>query len=306
MKYIYIVLFVFFKFLGYSQIPYATQQPKWCFPIYTKDASGRKDTVYIGDDPHAQNGNASNPAYNDINFGEKWIIPSFPNAFNIATYYWISPTDSLMKVDIENYTISQQLHYSLTMNNVILPVSFYWDLSKLRSDSLPFPNQSPAPRAQIEVTFLTGNYSVGGNHGLYCNISIPTVVSDSIVNPPCMCYTKDSLQLLDPNNSSSPQTFVLGFDVVPWSGQQSAGIREEKKQDFKIFPNPVNSILKILSPNNDKYRISIFNSIGQNIMELNFEHLFSFDFTTLNNGIYLVKIFDSKGDIVANKKIIKQ
>lgn len=293
----------------FAQIPYATQQPKWCFPIYAEDATGKKDTIYIGDDPTAKNGNSANPIFNDIQFGEKWIIPQNGSDFNLATYYWISPTDSVMKVNINNYLISNNLYYTITLSNVTLPVKFKWDKNRLRSDSLPFPNQAPLPRGQINITFPVGNYWVE-DPNVSCNINIPIIVSDTIKSQ-CYCYAKDSLTLLDPFGNPNPQSFFLGFEVLPWVGNSPTGIKVNIHQtDFSVAPSPFTNYIQVTSKSKSvgfgEYYIIIYNSMGSEIISTNFTNTTTnINTSDFDNGIYCIKVLGEKGELLDLRKIIK-
>ena len=298
-----------YKIILNAQIPYATQQPKWYFPIYAIDATGKRDTVYIGDDPNAQQGNAANATYNDVLFGEKWIIPQNPNVFNLTTYYWISPTDSAMKVDINNFNVSNYLYYTISLSNVTLPVTFKWDVNKLRSDSLPFPNQVPLPRGQIYITFPIGNYWVQ-DPNVNCNINIPIVVSDTIKSQ-CNCYAKDSLTLLDPFNNPNPQSFYLGFQVLPWTGNIPTNVIENHRENiFSITPNPFVNFIEISLNSKSseflKYNVIIFNGFGDEVIRTSFTNAnLKISTNNLTNGLYFIKLFKENGELLSIKKVIK-
>ncbi len=79
------------------------------------------------------------------------------------------------------------------------------------------------------------------------------------------------------------------------------------RQDFmydhsiQIFPNPVNSVLKITSPNRIDNAL-IYNMQGQIISEVN--HSNELDFSAFQAGMYMVKIVSEKGVKIQN--IIKQ
>lgn len=294
------LLFSLVLFLSINaQIPYATQQPKWYFPIYAKDAFGTMDTVYIGDDPTAQSGNSNDPFYDDINFGEKWIIPSDPNIFRLSTYSWVNPKDSAMKVDIGNYNIINYLYYSITLDSVRFPVTLYWDLQRLRSDSLPFMDQGGGvPKAQLEIDY-------GGviTTSVGCNWHV--TVSDSLKSN-CGCCTKDSLVLEDWFTNPGRLSQGISITIVPWTGQEPVSIREYTMSNFTIFPNPFIDEIRIISTsdiNSSINQVIITNSIGVELIRSTVVNFVSTK--NLNSGLYYIKLLNDKGELIEVKKIIK-
>lgn len=82
------------------------------------------------------------------------------------------------------------------------------------------------------------------------------------------------------------------------------GIKENNLQyEFKISPNPANSILSITS-DVEYNSIKIINSIGQAVA--NFENKpNTISVSELSNGIYFIQLFDKKGIILKTEKFIK-
>ncbi|MBA3664805.1 MAG: T9SS type A sorting domain-containing protein [Bacteroidetes bacterium] len=297
---IFILLIFFFSKNVVAQIPYASQQPKWAFPIYAKDALGQKDTIYIGYDPTSTYG--IGPGYDDLNFGEKWFIPSLPNSFAVGTGVWVSQNDSVLKVDIHKVSSGNTYYYQVYLSNVKMPVTFKWDLSKLRSDSLPFPSQNPLPKAQLNVTFPAGNWWIG-NPGTSCNISIPVVVSDTINTISCNCYAKDSLQILDPWNNPSPISFYFQIDLVPWTGTKPTGIKNNFiDSEFKIYTDFSDNVN--ISGSNSKYKVEITDMFGNILLEQLSEGTTIIKTDIYARGIYVVHINKIGEAITEVKKII--
>lgn len=308
-KNIFISVFVIYNCFLFAQIPYATQQPKWYMAVYVKDATGKKDTVYIGHDLSAQNGSGT-PQFNDANFGEIYFTPQNPNQFKLATFYWSSPSDSLGKVDIQNFFFTNQLYYTISFDSVTFPVIITWDLAKLRSDSLPFPNQGlNIPEAQIEL-----NYPGGQMYITYpvmtCNQNLPIIVSDTI-NSSCYCFTKDSLVLADFFGNPAKQTAGIDFYVKPWTGQTPLSIKENKYNNFfTIAPNPFTNFIQVILNSKPieftSYNVIIYNSIGNEIIRTSFtDTITNINTVDLTNGIYCIKVLSEKGELLYLKKIIK-
>lgn len=90
-----------------------------------------------------------------------------------------------------------------------------------------------------------------------------------------------------------------GFFIVKNSALNSMNF--EKDYELKIYPNPTNEILNIVSKNYQIIDLKIFNQFGQ-LVKAKYEiydNNFSFDLSNLSDGIYLLKINDS-----TTKKII--
>lgn len=73
-----------------------------------------------------------------------------------------------------------------------------------------------------------------------------------------------------------------------------------QKNNFSVFPNPVNDILNI-QMDSDIKNIEVFSLQGQLVMQ---STLKSFSLNSLNHGVYLVKITDVNG-VIVTQKIIK-
>jgi len=109
--------------------------------------------------------------------------------------------------------------------------------------------------------------------------------------------------------------FVKGYvettiEIVSDLGTQTiaVNINEELLDDvgennvasFEVYPNPMNNTLYI---NGNVRDVTIFNAVGQQVLFI--ENRTEIDVTTLNDGLYFVRISDSKGNSVV-KKIVKR
>jgi blue copper oxidase len=76
------------------------------------------------------------------------------------------------------------------------------------------------------------------------------------------------------------------------------------KNNFSIYPNPTTGILNIKSKDNDKFSITIFNTLGKGIEETqSIQHL-QLNINNYPTGIYFIQI--QTGNNLITKKIIKQ
>ena len=70
---------------------------------------------------------------------------------------------------------------------------------------------------------------------------------------------------------------------------------------MKIYPNPTNQFISF-SNNIELTSAEIFNLVGQKVLKLNPTQN-SFDLSSLSNGIYILKVEDTKGNQGAIKII---
>jgi len=91
-----------------------------------------------------------------------------------------------------------------------------------------------------------------------------------------------------------------GFFLVKGS---DLGISDSDETGFSIYPNPSKNNITIKSTTEPVSEISIYNVLGQRVLKLNFSNSFSenIDISSLNSGMYLVKI----NDLVSQRLIVK-
>jgi len=82
------------------------------------------------------------------------------------------------------------------------------------------------------------------------------------------------------------------------------GLTKETKKDFTIFPNPTNSILNIQS-NNPIQKVSVYNYLGELVLEENGQALNQINVEQLNKGIYVVRMTGKDGNVF-NGKFVKE
>ncbi len=95
------------------------------------------------------------------------------------------------------------------------------------------------------------------------------------------------------------------FQIISKDNIAVAGIQKViLDTDIQVFPNPVNKILEIkVTDAIELTKVSIFNTTGQKVLETT-NSLEKVSLSTLNSGIYTVKIATQQG--IAYKKIIKK
>lgn len=107
-----------------------------------------------------------------------------------------------------------------------------------------------------------------------------------------VCFVNDSIGFTCGTNGS-----ILRF------GSSTMNIHESENDFLTVYPNPVNSILRIENKSSNEIQsVRIFNSIGEQVLstsKLNSE----IDFSRFENGIYFLEVMTSQG--IFREKIIK-
>lgn len=141
-----------------------------------------------------------------------------------------------------------------------------------------------------------------------------------IINPNPSGFSANDVGLLGLNAFSLPDFLVGRHDSVMLFLLDKAGVRHyrhtikyyQKPYDFKeenivVFPNPVKSRLYIKSINSQLFKtgnIFIYALDGSLIASRTYANgVIDFDFDTLPQGVYILKIYDGK--VFVTKKIIK-
>ncbi len=277
-------------------IPWAIQQPKWVFPIYAKDATGKRDTIYYSYDP-----TASNSPYDNPDLGEQWVLPD--TDFCMGTHYSYTTTfDSIIKVSARNDTY---LGGEIQLIQAVFPVTFYWDVNLLHSDSLPYPSQAVFPNAWVGIGYGNGTYAVANDTNFSCNISWPVVLTDTVDKGYCPCHVRDSLVLNDWTGNPFPQDNYFFIAIDPWH-QCSMGVDEIPSQLIEIFPNPTNDLVYLSYKSDLKLvQYKIINLLGKTCGEGLFDGK-EINLSHLNDGMYYLQLYQNDRNYIFSKPLIKQ
>ena len=295
-------IFIFSLFASFSvgllaqsyPIPGAAQQPAWVFPFFLEDAHGNKDTLYIGYDSLASQCFC---AGDDLAFGELWFNLDSVN-FHAFTYENIV---SAVKVNILPDLGPNSFYFTVGAWNAYYPIKFSWIVSLLRSDSIPFPDQYPLPRAQINLEWFSG---VNSLHTATCG-SNPIVITDT-AQATCLCQYRDSIVIYNHFNDTNRVDMAVAIQVAQWSGRNLVGFKEINNEDRTIvFPVPANDFLfvKEYQPN---FNFEILDAKGIILKEGYISNNIKRKIlvSDIASGFYIIRIFDENK--VVNKKIIIQ
>ena len=93
----------------------------------------------------------------------------------------------------------------------------------------------------------------------------------------------------------------LGEQIVSIIWNCTIGLEENNVLNVELYPNPVNNVLTVKGDNIVK--VAIFNALGQEVVAV--ENRNEIDVTSLNNGLYFVRVTDVNGNVSVNK-IVKE
>ena len=221
--------FVILPITALSQIyivPNAQIQPKWVFPLWFENGDGQKDTLYFCYDPASASNGYSNDS--DTLMGEI-LIPVNPAKFQVS-FEAVGANESLMnKVDV-NYDLNFAA-ITILFQNITLPFTLSWDPILFYSDSIPFPDQDPSPRAQGKLWF---DLPMQVDE---CSFSVPILMTDTTLNPSAYCQKTDSVVFF-----GSAASYLI-FSVHPWTGIWLGIDSLRPAGNFSLFPNPANNLI---------------------------------------------------------------
>ena len=78
------------------------------------------------------------------------------------------------------------------------------------------------------------------------------------------------------------------------------------KNSMSVYPNPVNDLLKVTTGLNENVTINIVDMYGKKLVSKKTSNTASFDLSTFASGVYLVTIYNQKGEMVKQEKVVKQ
>jgi len=281
----------------YAQKYKVQQMPSWLFPLIFEEGGGQRDTLYLGYDPKATD-NLLGP---DTIFGEKLTYVD-TNKFN-ANVCWIwycgsgVLCDTVSKINISqlsNYNQCGGGSFEFQLINGTLPLTVYWDKAAFHSDSLPFADQSPAPRAEGRLRFdLPMRAYADSNKNLLCPFDDYILLSDTAKpNGPGGCWKQDTVMFFHSNHNQNAPIGQLQLKIVPWQGIHLSIREKEEFQDVHLYPNPVDEKLWINNQSNHKLRYGLYNINGQRLKSgtVNGLQKRSIPCYSLSPGMYFIQL----------------
>ena len=263
--------------------------PAWLFPIIFKDATGARDTIYFGYDEEA-----TNTLHADTMFSEMYV-PA--DSFEFNAFWSKCPStlcDSLMIVDIN--IIKGIASYSINFRNGLLPVTMYFDATFLSDDVLPFPDQSPNPKAQINIKngWPMSAWSDPG-HTYPCHYHYHLLITDNSLQGDLCVYT-DSIEFIaDPDIVD----FIGGFffQLRPWTGFMPVSNKEvENRVAPKIYPNPARGSFTVKNRKDQQLYLEMYNLFGQRVKAVSFTGEVEINISGLQKGLYILSFRTISGE----------
>ncbi|MFT5779909.1 MAG: hypothetical protein ACI837_002868 [Crocinitomicaceae bacterium] len=248
-----------------TNVPNASEQPKWFMPIIIEDATQARDTIYLGSDP-----NASSAIY-DPNFGEIFTPIANPSSFRASIYEF---GGEALKVQILEEDYLELSGISIECHNAMGPIKIYWDdIMRLHSDSLPFPATVPnGPRAQL---FIYHDFSFGliQNPNHFDCWQGGVLISDTLANEPAVTPVADTL-FIDPGFPDTSLHFGLFvFTFTHWTGDCSVFLELDEltsHSNFELLPNPArdHTTIRMSESTNGPVFIQILDGLGRVVQEI--------------------------------------
>jgi len=289
----------------YAQKYQPQQQPAWLFPLIFEEGSGARDTAYIGYDKVAEQGG-------DTVFAER-IIAVDTTKFNVSVCFgWYGCSglcDSTVKVwvsKLENSSVCGDAVFEFSFINGTLPLTVYWDKAAFHSDSLPFADQSPAPRAE-GLLLMSGVAEPEPHDDFGCGSfgDNPVLLTDTVTasnGAMAPCVRSDSIVFTELQN--------LSLEIRGWSGRW-VGIKEKDKQSPKVqfSPNPFKdqTVLTISHyvAGEEKYKLRIYNRLGQVITRRTIKKSATIiQRNNMTRGLYFYSISKNQQIITTGKLLI--
>jgi len=292
-KMIFILLLFFTAFHGSTKAQYLT--PLWQMPLSFEDATGQRDTVWIGYDQRTS-------IYSQVidpDFNEDWMWID-TTKFNV--YFTeqndgqpgVSESDSVRKRDISSWPY--MIGWQLAFTHGQFPITVKWVDSLLNSSNLSpifYPDISPRPKARIDFMFWNPPLVLDEN----CMIAIdlyPDIILTNYVdaNFDCMCIISDSL-VLDTRSiywDEMQNYFMYAFNIAPHDFSYM-DIDEDRDLGVIIYPNPTSEIVNIEKINFQNSEVYLYNIQG-NMLYYNFfsGNKMQIDLSDYPQGIYILKI----------------
>jgi hypothetical protein len=155
----------------------------------------------------------------------------------------------------------------------------------------------PFPKIWINISTILGGGGGGGQLGGSDTTLTYTFYNDVV---------RDPIALVEFNGSRDTITSVTVKHELPTSSSDLIGLRA----DIKAYPNPAIDYVNfdlIDLPNGD-YTIKMYNVLGTNVWRQTFEgggnNSIRADLTKLNKGTYFYSLINSKGKIIATRRLL--
>ncbi len=122
----------------------------------------------------------------------------------------------------------------------------------------------------------------------------------------CCSFGNGSYDLKTDNNTVIHQGGNFGTsELTEFTVNSTTSVKENSKHGIAVYPNPVNSMLTIVSGDLETYEYRVYNTVGQIVTSGTFASKTQIDVDAFPKGVYFIKTFNGKGKVVTSK-IIKE
>lgn len=187
------------------------------------------------------------------------------------TSFWAYDTTGTQNIPLGKYDFYGTVLHELGHAHLLNHTNQIYDIM--------YYNSPPGQLASQRVISLSLPNQNAGN----------SVINHSAVTPHGSCMQLNTMILISGNNCNPINTIITEVDLA-----------------VKIYPNPVNNILNIENPGNEKLTVEIFNDMGLSLYKgsLMQESNLEIDVTSFSYGIYVIVFSNSR--YIKPYKLIKQ
>ena len=133
---------------------------------------------------------------------------------------------------------------------------------------------------------------------------------EGLIVLPYTLEPSESMQVnIAPNIIDRAQVTTF-INIVSTVGTQSVNVTvdsswydgvEENSSSHEIYPNPTNGNIMVSGANINQ--VEVYNLCGQKVLSVNGEQNVNVDMSTLESGVYMVKVIDNNGNATVNKVV---
>ncbi len=269
-------------------IPWASQQPKFVFPIFIEEGGGQRDTLYLGYDPNASEISFDTASQDfgvvtthvDTNmFYAKWQAVLHCGIDTLCTEVYKANVCRLASWGAFPGEVT------IICNKGIMPLKFSWDNTLFYSDSLPFPSNIGAPRAWGRIT---GQYPFCGQRENFIDI-YPFggffMVTDTVFC--CVDAASDSVTYYPLHGQTQPvSSGYIGFSIEAWNSPTNIeDVLAENYFNVSSFENDITiTCLK------EELTISVYDLMGKEYLSKKIKSNEFYNIPKLKANLYLLVI----------------
>ena len=201
---------------------------------------------------------------------------------------WIFSPEMTIPANTESVTISVDVYAAdSSWAGEKFSIGLYESVGTEDAQSLPFHTETLTSAASVDS---------------------PKTVSITIENVDAVTNFSNLTVRMFVRHWDCTDMFRLVIDNMSVAVNSSLSVEGFNTSDVELYPNPTNGLINIAGTDISNIKeISIFNQLGQKVMNLNASQLNnnSFDISNLNKGVYFVQLKDNSNNS-KTMKIVKE